>query len=280
MLKYFQISFRDKETLNNKEYNLKGLLVGLNLTLRLKQLKYIKNQRINLEFSDTDTEIEEELKSNDTNQISRDNSLYRKYNYSVCNINARLTKEEQNELFNNENYLKDLLLMSIIQLKKIWNFQGWSEGDLDLIQKEIIEKDFKFSIELLKATNNIRSNKVVIFADFFKDFCNLELKLFKKRDLIDNQLLFKAQILSPFMFNMYSIVLGGILWVEEDEFDINSLFVGLVYKIKIVNNKFEFVTRPEKTEKKAVQYLVDSFRYETNELDSMEFYKKAMMTPN
>lgn len=278
MLKYFQISFRDKETLNNKEYNLKGLLVGLNLTLRLKQLKYIKNQRINLEFSDTDTEIEEELKSNDTNQIFRDNSLYRKYNYSVCNINARLTKEEQNELFNNENYLKDLLLMSIIQLKKIWNFQGWSEGDLDLIQKEIIEKDFNFSIELLKATNNIRSNKVVIFADFFKEYCNIELKLFKKRDLIDNQLLLKAQICSPFMFNVYASVLGAILWVEEDEFDINSLFVGLVYKIKIVNNKFEFVIRPETTERKEVQYLVDCYRYETSVADSEDLFKKAMMT--
>lgn len=278
MLKYFQISFRNKETINNKEYNLKSLLVGLNLTLRLKKLKYIKNQRINLEFSDTNTEIEEELKSNDTNQISKDNSLYKLYNRSVCNIYAGLTKDKQNKLFSNENYLKDLLFISIIQLKKIWNFQGWSEGDLDLIQKEIIEADFKFSIELLKATNNIRSNKVVIFADFFKDYCNLELKLFKKRDLVDNQLLFKAQILSPFMFNIYASVLGGILWVEENEFDINSLFVGLVYKIKIVNNKFEFVIKPETTERKAVQYLVDSFRYETNEVDSMEFYKNAMMS--
>lgn len=278
MLKYFQISFRNKETINNKEYNLKSLLVGLNLTLRLKKLKYIKNQRINLEFSDTNTEIEEELKSNDTNQISKDNSLYKLYNRSVCNIYAGLTKDKQNKLFSNENYLKDLLFISIIQLKKIWNFQGWSEGDLDLIQKEIIEADFKFSIELLKATNNIRSNKVVIFADFFKDYCNLELKLFKKRDLVDNQLLFKAQILSPFMFNIYASVLGGILWVEENEFDINSLFVGLVYKIKIVNNKFEFVIKPETTERKAAQYLVDSFRYETNEVDSMEFYKNAMMS--
>jgi hypothetical protein len=280
MLKYFEISFRDNDTINNKEFNSKGLLVGINLTYRLKQLKYIKNQRINLEFSDTQTEIEEELKSNDTNQISKNNSLYLKYNSTVCNIDARLTKEEQNKLFSSENYLKNLLLLSIIQLKKIWNIQGWRENDLDFIQKEIIEADFSFSIELLKATNNVRSNKVVVFAEFFKEYCNLELKLFKKRDLVDNQLLFKAQILSPFMFNMYALVLGGILWVEEDEFDINSFFVGLVYKIKIVNNKFEFVTRPETTEKKAVQYLVDSFRYETNELDSMEFYKKAMMTPN
>ncbi|MBK7139536.1 MAG: hypothetical protein IPH74_11120 [Bacteroidetes bacterium] len=146
MLKYFEISFRDKETLNNKENNLKGMLVGLNLTLRLKKLKYIKNQRINLEFSDTNTEIEEELKSNDTNQISKDNSLYKLYNRSVCNIYAGLTKDKQNKLFSNENYLKDLLFISIIQLKKIWNFQGWSEGDLDLIQKEIIEADLNFQL--------------------------------------------------------------------------------------------------------------------------------------
>ncbi|MBK7139537.1 MAG: hypothetical protein IPH74_11125 [Bacteroidetes bacterium] len=80
------------------------------------------------------------------------------------------------------------------------------------------------------------------------------------------------------MFNIYASVLGGILWVEENEFDINSLFVGLVYKIKIVNNKFEFVIKPETTERKAVQYLVDSFRYETSAADSAEFFKKAMMT--
>ena len=54
--------------------------------------------------------------------------------------------------------------------------------------------------------------------------------------------------------------------------------MNLVYKIKIVNNKFEFVIKPETTERKAVQYLVDSFRYETNEVDSMEFYKNAMMS--
>ena len=36
MLKYFEISFRDKETLNNKENNLKGMLVGVNLNYILK----------------------------------------------------------------------------------------------------------------------------------------------------------------------------------------------------------------------------------------------------
>ncbi|MBL0079713.1 MAG: hypothetical protein IPP53_11570 [Bacteroidetes bacterium] len=277
MLKYFEISFRDKETLNNKENNLKGMLVGVNLNYRLKQLRYIKNTRINLEFLDINTEKVEKVKSDRTTQISNNNSI-NGHNDKVCNIYAPLTKNEQTKLFSSENYLTNLLMLSIIQLKEYWRIQKWNEVDLDAIQKEIIEEDFKFSIELLKATNNIRSNKVVIFANFFKEYCNLELKLFKKRDLVDNQLLFKAQILSPFMFNIYASVLGGILWVEENEFDINSLFVGLVYKIKIVNNKFEFVIKPETTERKAVQYLVDSFRYETNEVDSMEFYKNAMMS--
>ncbi|MBK8673447.1 MAG: hypothetical protein IPN93_10860 [Bacteroidetes bacterium] len=277
MLKYFEISFRDKETLNNKENNLKGMLVGVNLNYRLKQLRYIKNTRINLEFLDINTEKVEKVKSDRTTQISNNNSI-NGHNDKVCNICAPLTKNEQTKLFSSENYLTNLLMLSIIQLKEYWRIQKWNEVDLDAIQKEIIEEDFKFSIELLKATNNIRSNKVVIFANFFKEYCNLELKLFKKRDLVDNQLLFKAQILSPFMFNIYASVLGGILWVEENEFDINSLFVGLVYKIKIVNNKFEFVIKPETTERKAVQYLVDSFRYETNEVDSMEFYKNAMMS--
>ena len=62
MLKYFDISFRDKETLNNKENNLKGMLVGVNLNYRLKQLRYIKNTRINLEFLDINTEKVEKVK--------------------------------------------------------------------------------------------------------------------------------------------------------------------------------------------------------------------------
>lgn len=277
MLKYFGISFRDSKTHNNKEDNLKALLVGINLNSKLKSLKYIRNGRINFEFTDCYIDKGHVYNYEDSNNhIYKNDTLYSGFNDTVSNIYVPFLKNNIEDLFNSSNCLKELLALCIYQLKEYWKIMGWNENDLDRIQKEILEEDFSLSVELLKSSSDNKNYKVEVNSDYFKEYCNLNIELYKKRALVDSQLLFKAQIHTPFMFSLYKSALGSINWIEEDEFEIKSLLVGLVYRIKVVNDKMKFIITPENNQYEPVKFLVDSLRYGKTSEESVELYKKAM----
>jgi len=277
MLKYFGISFRDKLLSNYRNENIKIIQVAVNLNNKLKHLKYIRNGRLDINFSDEFIGKGETIKYDlNKNSVYKNDTLYSGIDETICHIYSPFTKAEQEKLFSRKDYLEALLLLSINQLKEYWKIKGWDESDLDRIQQEILEEDFKLSVELLKASNDSKSYKAVINAHYFKEYCNIEIELYKKRQLLDKQLLFKAQIHTPFMFSFYKSVLGGIIWIDEDEFEIKSLFVGLVYKIKVVNDKLEFVITPENNKYDPVRFLVDSLRYGKTAEESAELYKRAM----
>lgn len=273
MLKYIGIGIG-----YNKELTNEIILVNTALMAKLFSLKYIRNGKINLEF--TDRYIGKDHVYNyegATNQhIYKNDTLYSGVNNTICSIYSPFTIDDKMKLFNSKNFKVDFLSLSIGALNKYWQLHNWNISDLDRIQKEILAEDFKLSIELLKSSNDTKSFKVVINAVYFKEYCNLDIQLYKKRTLVDTKLLFKAKIHTPFMFSLYKSVFGGINWIKEDEFEIKSFFVGLVYKIKVVNDKLEFITTPENNKYEPVKFLVDSLRYGKTSEESAELYKKAM----
>lgn len=254
-----------------------AILVNSILLKKLFPLKYIKNGKINLDFTDRYIGKEHVYVDEDSlSHIYKNNTLYSGCNNTICSIYVPFDTIKKKRLFESNQFLIDYLQLCISELKEYWKIKGWDESDLDRIQQEILEEDFKLSVELLKASNDSKSYKAVINAHYFKEYCNIEIELYKKRQLLDKQLLFKAQIHTPFMFSFYKSVLGGIIWIDEDEFEIKSLFVGLVYKIKVVNDKLEFVITPENNKYDPVRFLVDSLRYGKTAEESAELYKRAM----